>query len=115
MYSPQDEFGPLGSVDESNLLLTDDDFDENGNLKPLPTNDEMKMLYRNATSRWPKAIPEEFWLTRRRPAQGPERKLTHIEQLRYDMTKQSFTAELAQLRHHKGRVVIFGFICVFFF
>ena len=104
-FSPQAEFGPLGEVDESNLRLTDEDFDKDGNLKPLPTREEMDGLYENATSFTPKAVPNEFWITRRRPHHGPERKLTEVEQLRYDMTKGQFTAELAELRRHKGRVI----------
>ena len=99
----------MAHPDYSNLRLTEADFDSEGNLKPLPTKREFDALYENTQSTLPRPVPESFWLTRRRPDVGPERKLTHLEQLRVDATKKSFEAELAQLRQHKRGYWLFDY------
>ena len=99
----------MAHPDYSNLRLSEADFDRDGNLKPLPNKFEFDALYERSQSDLPRPIPDSFWLTRRRPDLGPERKLTHLEQLRVDATKKSFEAELAELRKHKSGMWLFDY------
>jgi len=87
------------------LPLTEDDFDEKGNLKPLPSNEQKQELYLAARRVLSKTfrntyepIPEEFWNEYRRPLTGAERKLTNLEQIRFDFSKSQFQNELKSLR-----------------